>query len=334
MIGFLARRLAGAVLVLLAVSLLAFLAFRSLGDPVDMMLPEQATRAERDALRERLGADLPAVAQFARFVTAAVRGDFGVSYRNQRDVGALLAERAPASVELVLVSTLLALLIGVPLGVIAAVHRRSPWSDAIMPLSLVGVSLPSFAVAILLVLAFSVGLGWFPAYGRGETIALGAWWTTGLLTPSGRASLVLPAVSLALFQATLILRLVRSQMLEVLESDFVRAAWARGLPARVVRYRHALRHAVLPVATLTGMQVGTLIAFALVTETVFQWPGLGMLLLQSLLFVDVPVMAAYLLLSSALIVGVNAAIDVGYALADPRLRKSGGGGRPSPASDA
>lgn len=319
MIAFLLKRAANAAFVMLAVALLAFVIFRFFGDPVEMMVNEQATQADRAELRERLGLNDGLVTQYTRFVTNALHGDFGISYRNQQDVIVLIKERFPATLELVLVATIISLVVGIPLGVITAVHRNSRLADALQLGSIVGVSLPSFVVGILLILAFSVSLGWLPGFGRGETVDIG-WWSTGLLTPSGRAALILPSISLSTFQVTLVMRLVRAEMLETLRTDYIKFARARGVPAARVHWRHALRNCLMPVITLTGMQIGNLIAFALVTETVFQWPGMGMLFIQAVTFVDIPVMAAYLMIVSFIFVALNTLVDITYAWVDPRLR--------------
>ncbi len=319
MLALLIKRIANAALVMLAVAFLAFVIFRFFGDPVEMMVNEQATQADRAELRERLGLNDGLIVQYVRFVTNAVQGDFGISYRNQQDVMVLIGERLPATLELVIVATILSLVIGIPLGVITAIRRDSRLADALQLGSIVGVSLPSFVVGILLILIFSVSLGWLPAFGRGETVKIG-WWSTGLLTPSGRAALVLPSISLSLFQITLVMRLVRAEMLETLRTDFIKFSRGRGLPLRIVHWRHALRNCLMPVITLTGMQIGNLIAFALVTETVFQWPGMGLLFIQAVTFVDIPVMAAYLMLVSFIFVVLNTIVDLTYAVVDPRLR--------------
>ncbi|MGI9335343.1 MAG: ABC transporter permease [Gammaproteobacteria bacterium] len=319
MLAFLIKRTANAGLVMLSVAFMAFVTFRFVGDPVEMMLNEQATQLERAELRERLGLDAGFPVQFARFVSNAVRGDFGISYRNQQDVMTLIAARFPATFELVILATLLSLALGIPLGVITATRRGTILSEGLQLISIVGVSLPSFVVGILLILVFSVQLGWLPAFGRGETTDIG-WWSTGLLTPSGRAALVLPSISLSLFQITLVMRLVRAEMLETLRTDFIKFARARGLPTRLLHFRHALRNCLMPVITMTGMQIGNLIAFALITETVFQWPGMGLLFIQAVTFVDIPVMAAYLVLVSLIFVAINTVVDITYAIVDPRLR--------------
>ena len=319
MLAFIIKRLANAIFVMLSVTFLAFVIFTAVGDPVDQMLNEQATQAQRDDLRERLGLDDPFLVQYAKFVGRAAQGDFGISFRNQQDVLTMIGERFPATFELVLVATFISLIVGVPMGVITAIRRQTWYAEAMQFTSIIGVSLPSFVVGIGLILVFSVWLGWFPAFGRGETVDLG-WWTTGLLTPSGRLSIILPALSLSLFQITLVMRLVRAEMLEVLRSDFIKFARSRGIPARSIHFRHALRNCLMPVVTMTAMQIGGLIAFALVTETVFQWPGMGLLFIQAVTFVDVPIMAAYLCIVALIFVVLNAIVDMTYAVIDPRLK--------------
>ncbi|MEJ8308169.1 ABC transporter permease [Agrobacterium larrymoorei] len=319
MLAFLIKRIGNAVLVMLTVAFFAFLIFRFLGDPVEIMVNESATQVERDELRARLGLNDGFLVQYARFVTNAAQGEFGLSWRNQQSVLTLIAERFPATFELVIIATLLSLAIGIPLGVFTAIGRGRWWAEALQFSSIVGVSLPSFLVGILLILTFSVTLGWLPGYGRGEAVRIG-WWSTGLLSPSGRAAIVLPALSLSLFQITLVMRLVRAEMLETLRTDFIKFARARGVKRRALWFRHALKNCLMPVVTLTAMQVGNLIAFALVTETVFQWPGMGMLFMQAVTFVDIPVMAAYLCIVSFIFVTLNTLVDIAYAVIDPRLR--------------
>jgi len=319
MLAFLIKRLSNAALVMLAVTLMAFAIFRFVGDPVELMVSERATQAERDELRERMGLNQSVLFQFTKFVGNAVQGDFGISYRNQQAVMSLIAERFPATMELVVLATLISLVVGIPLGVMTAIHRGRWYSEGVQFLSIIGVSLPSFVIGILLILAFAVNLGWLPAFGRGEVVDLG-WWSTGLLTPSGRMALILPSVALSFYQITLVMRLVRAEMLETLRSDFVKFARARGVPAWRIHYRHALRNCLMPVVTMTAMNIGALIAFALVTETVFQWPGMGLLFIQAVTFVDIPVMAAYLVIVSFIFVVLNTLVDITYALIDPRLR--------------
>ncbi|CAN7650457.1 ABC transporter permease [Rhizobium rhizogenes] len=321
MIAFLVKRIGNAILVMLTVTFIAFMIFRFVGDPVEMMMNESATQAEHDELRARLGLNDGFLAQYARFVVKAAQGEFGLSYRNQQDVIKLIGERFPATFELVLIATIISLVIGIPLGVFTAIGRGKWWAEGLQFTSVIGISLPSFLVGILLILVFSVSLGWLPGYGRGDIVQIG-WWSTGLLTSSGRAALVLPALSLSLFQITLVMRLVRAEMLETLRSDFIKFARARGVRRRSLWFRHALKNCLMPVITLTAMQIGNLIAFALVTETVFQWPGMGMLFMQAVTFVDIPVMAAYLCIVAFIFVALNTLVDVAYAVVDPRLRKA------------
>jgi peptide/nickel transport system permease protein len=260
--------------------------------------------------------------QFVTFVTRAVQGDFGISYRNQQEVMSLIAERFPATLELVLVSTIIALSIGIPLGVYAAIRKGTPVARFLTMFSMIGVSIPSFVIGILLILVFAVQLNWLPAFGRGDVVRFGTW-STGLLTASGRQALIMPAASLAMFQISFIMRLVTAEMLEVLRTDYIKFARARGLPSRLVHFRHALKNCLMPVVTMTGMMIGDLIAFALVTETVFQWPGMGQLFVQAVMFIDIPVMAAYLMIVSAIFVTINTIVDLIYLWVDPRLRQAG-----------
>lgn len=319
MLVFIVRRLINAIFVMLAVALLAFLIFRLAEDPVELMANEQMTQADRDNLRERLGLNDSLPVQYARFVVNATQGDFGISYRNGQDVLKLIAARFPATLELVLIATLISLVLGIPLGVLTAIKRGQWYTEGLQFVSVIGVSLPSFIVGILLILIFSVILGWLPAFGRGDVVNFG-WWSTGLLTPSGRAALILPSISLSLYQITLVMRLIRAEMLEVLRSDYVKFARARGIPRWRIHFRHALRNCLMPMVTMTAMNIGSLIAFALITETVFQWPGMGMLFIQAVTFIDIPVMAAYLCIISFIFVVLNTMVDIAYAVIDPRLR--------------
>ncbi len=316
---FILRRLLQAVGVMLSVALIAFVLFQYVGDPVTIMLGQDATEQDRIDLRGQLGLDQPAPIQFARFVGNAVQGDFGLSLRQGQSVSSLLADRLPATVELSVVAAMLALAVGLPLGVYTALNRKGRLSQLILALSLLGVSLPTFLIGILLILVFAVMLGWLPSYGRGETIDLG-WWSTGLLTANGWKHLILPAITLSLFQLTLILRLVRSEMLEVLRQDYIKFARARGLSRRAIHFGHALKNTLVPVITITGLQLGGIIAFAIVTETVFQWPGMGLLFIQAVQFADIPVMAAYLCLIALIFVVINLMVDMLYFVVDPRLR--------------
>lgn len=328
MFAFIIRRLLQAVGVMLTVALLAFILFQYVGDPVMIMLGQEGTPAEREQLRRDLGLNDPIVVQFYHFLTNAVQGDFGLSLRQGQKVSVLLRDRLPATLELSIAAALIALVVGVPLGVYTALKRNGKLSQAFLAFSLLGVSLPTFLIGILLILVFSVQLGWLPSYGRGDTVKLG-WWSTGLLTASGWKHLILPAVTLSLFQVALVLRLVRSEMLEVLRADYIKFARARGLTKRAIHFGHALKNTLVPVITIMGLQLGGIIAFAIVTETVFQWPGMGLLFIQAVQFADIPVMAAYLCLISFIFVLINLIVDLLYFAVDPRLRvglgKSGGG---------
>jgi peptide/nickel transport system permease protein len=319
MLAFVLRRLAQAVLVMLAVAFIAFMLFQYVGDPVTNILGQDATPEQRVQLRKDLGLDSSFLVQYAQFVGNAVQGEFGLSLRQGRKVSTLIVERFPATLELSLFAALVALVVGIPLGVYSALRRGSFGSQLVMTVSLLGVSLPTFLIGILLILVFSVHLKVLPSFGRGDVVQLGAW-TTGLLTVDGWKHIVLPGITLAVFQLTLILRLVRAEMLEVLRTDYVKFAKARGLSDRAVHFRHALKNTLVPVITITGLQLGALIAFAIITETVFQWPGMGLLFIQAVQFADIPVMAAYLCLIALIFVVINLVVDLLYFVVDPRLR--------------
>lgn len=319
MLAYIIRRVAQSVLVLLVVGLVAFAMFRFVGDPVDAMLGQERTQADIARLTAELGLDKPFPVQYLRFLEQAVQGNFGLSYRQGRPVSDILVERLPATLELAFVSGLMALAGGIALGIFTAIRRQGISANVIMTLSLIGVSLPTFLIGILLIYLFSVELGWLPSFGRGEVTRIG-WWTTGFLTESGLKALILPAITLGLYQMTLIMRLVRTEMLEVLRMEYIRFARARGIREKSINFRHALKNTLVPVITITGLQLGSIIAFAIITETVFQWPGVGLLFINAIQFVDIPVMAAYLMLISVMFVGINLIVDMLYFAIDPRLR--------------
>ena len=319
MLVFVLRRLAQAVIVMMAVAFIAFMLFQYVGDPVTSLLGQDATQEQRTQLRKDLGLDDPFPVQFATFIGNAARGEFGLSLRQGRKVSTLIAERFPATLELSLMAATIALMVGIPAGVYAALRRGRFGAQLMMTLSLLGVSLPTFLIGILLILVFAVTFKMLPSFGRGDTVALGAW-TTGFLTADGWKHLVLPAITLSVFQLALIMRLVRSEMLEVLRADYIKFARARGLSNRAVYFGHALKNTLVPVITITGLQLGSLIAFAIITETVFQWPGMGFLFIQAVQFADIPVMAAYLCLIALIFVIVNLVVDLLYFAVDPRLR--------------
>jgi peptide/nickel transport system permease protein len=319
MIAFIVQRILQGLFVLLVVALVSFVLFQYVGDPVLFILGQDATQDQVDLLRKELGLDSPVVVQFVHFLGNAVQGEFGLSLRQGIAVSTLIAERLPATLELALVAAVIALVIGIPMGVYAAIRRGSPLAQVFMAISLLGVSLPTFLIGIFLILIFSVGLGVLPSFGRGEVVSVGGF-TTGLLSWGGIRHLILPALTLAIFQLTLIMRLVRTEMLEVLRTDYIRFARARGLSARAIYFGHALKNTLVPVITITGLQLGGLIAFAIITETVFQWPGMGLLFIQAVNFADIPVMAAYLCLISLIFVFINLLVDLLYFAIDPRLR--------------
>ena len=325
MFAFVLRRLIQAVVVMVVVALISFVLFQYVGDPVVFLLGQDARPDQILQLRADLGLDQPFFVQFWHFLLNAVQGEFGLSLRQGAKVSRLIAERLPATLELALVAALLALAIGVPMGVYAALRRGTFLSQLFMTVSLLGVSLPTFLIGILLILVFAVGLGWFPSFGRGAVQQYG-WWSSGLSTADGWHHIVMPAITLAVFQLTLIMRLVRAEMLEVLRTDYIRFARARGLSDRAIHFGHALKNTLVPVITITGLQLGQLIAFAIITETVFQWPGMGLLFIQAVTFADIPVMAAYLCLIALIFVLINLVVDLLYFVVDPRLRLGQAGG--------
>ena len=323
MLAFTLRRILQALGVLLAVGVLSFAMFRFAGDPVSQIVSLDTPPAEREAVRQSLGLDDPVLVQFARYFANAARFNFGISYQLRQPVASLLAQRMPATLELAICSTLLSLLFGIAMGVFSALRRGTALAGVLQAISLIGISLPTFLIGILLIYLFAVVLGWLPSFGRGETVQLG-FWSTGLLTVSGLKALIMPAITLGLFQMTLIMRLVRAEMLEVLRTDYIRFARARGLTTRAIHFGHALKNTLVPVITVAGLQFGSVIAFAIITETVFQWPGMGLLFVQAVQNVDIPIMAAYLLLVSLIFVTINLAVDILYTVVDPRLRVTTG----------
>ncbi len=319
MIALIIRRIFQSIIVMLAVALVAFTLFRYVGDPVSQMVGQETSIADMERMRQELGLNDPVIIQFARFAWNTLQGKFGISYRLGRPVNELFIERLPATLELSLIAALFSLVVGIPMGVYTGLYPDRILSKVFQAVSLIGISLPTFLIGILLILFFGVLLGWLPTFGRGEVIQLG-WWSTGLLTTSGLKALIMPAFTLGMFQLTLIMRLVRSEMMEVLRTDYIKFARARGLTNRAVNFGHALKNTLVPVITITGLQIGSIIAFAIITETVFQWPGMGLLFLQSIEFADIPVMSTYLILIAFFFVIINLIVDLLYHVVDPRLR--------------
>lgn len=305
-----------------AVSAISFSLFNFVGDPVNNMVGQDATREQRIEIRQKLGLDDPVLTQYTRFIGNVLQGDFGLSYRIKRPVSKLILERLPATLELVFVSALIALLVGIGLGVYTGIKRDNWVSQTVMAVSLIGVSLPTFIIGIALIYLFAVHLRWLPSSGRSGTIELG-FWQTSLLSVDGWRAIVLPAITLSLFQLTMILRLVRAEMLEVMRTDYIKFARSRGLAERSIYFVHALRNTLVPVMTVIGLNIGGLIAYSVITETVFQWPGTGLMFIQAVDFVDVPIMAAYLIFVALLFVVINFIVDILYFVVDPRIRLGG-----------
>ena len=312
-------RLLQSVLVMFVVAFVAFSLFNYVGDPVHNMVGQEASAEKREEIREKLGLNDPVHTQFLRFIGNAVKGEFGLSYQLKRPVSDLIAERLPATLELVFISALIAIVSGVVLGVYTGINRDGFLSNVILILSLFGVSLPTFVIGILFIYLFSVILGILPSFGRGEVVDLG-FWNTGFLTLSGIKAIILPSITLSLFQMTYIIRLVRAEMMEILQTDYIKFARARGIEKNAINFKHALKNGLIPVITITGINVGTLIAFSIITETVFQWPGMGFLFINAVHFVDIPIMSAYLIMVAFIFVMINFIVDITYYIIDPRIR--------------
>lgn len=319
MVNYFFIRLIQSVLVMFVVAFVAFSLFNYVGDPVHNMVGQEASTEKREEIREKLGLNDPVHTQFLRFVGNAVKGEFGLSYQLRRPVSDLIAERLPATLELVFISALIAIVSGVVLGVYTGINRDGFLSNVILILSLFGVSLPTFVIGILFIYLFSVILGILPSFGRGEVVDLG-FWNTGFLTLSGIKAIILPSITLSLFQMTYIIRLVRAEMMEILQTDYIKFARARGIEKNTINFKHALKNGLIPVITITGINVGTLIAFSIITETVFQWPGMGFLFINAVHFVDIPIMSAYLIMVAFIFVMINFIVDITYYIIDPRIR--------------
>ena len=319
MLSYFFKRLLQAILVMIVVAFVSFSLFNFVGDPVISLTGEDSSIERQAEVREAIGLNDPIYIQFSRFLGNVIQGDLGISYQLKREVSDLIAERMPATLELVFVSALLAIIVGVILGVYTGIHRDSFVSNVILVISLAGVSLPTFIIGIMLIYLFSVILGVLPSFGRGEVIDLG-FWSTGFLTVSGLKALILPSVTLSLFQMTYVIRLVRAEMMEILQTDYIKFAKARGIKKNTINYKHALKNGLIPVITITGINIGTLIAFSIITETVFQWPGMGLLFINAVYFVDIPIMSAYMIMVAFIFVMINFIVDITYYFIDPRIR--------------
>ena len=319
MLNYFLKRLFQSVLVMLIVAFVSFSLFNFVGDPVNNMVGQEASDERRDEIRDKLGINDPIYIQFYTFIENIAKGNFGISYQLKRPVSELISERMPATLELVFVSALIAILTGIFLGVYTGINRDSFVSKVILVISLAGVSLPTFIIGIMLIYIFSVTLGVLPSFGRGEVVDLG-FWTTGFLTVSGLKALILPSITLSLFQMTYVIRLVRAEMMEILQTDYIKFARARGIKDKIINYKHALKNGLIPVITITGINIGTLIAFSIITETVFQWPGMGSLFINAVYFVDIPIMSAYMIMVAFIFVMINFIVDITYYFIDPRIR--------------
>lgn len=319
MATYIAKRLIQGLVVLLGVSMICFVIFRYMGDPVLTMAGKYATFQEREEVRHALGLDKPIYVQYTRFIWNAAHGNFGKSYISRVPALGLILERFPATFELATVATMMAFLMGVGLGVLVALKPRAWQNRLIMAGSLGGISMPTFLIGILLIMIFAVYLGVLPPFGRGQTVTIG-FWRTGLLTLDGWKHLIMPAVTLAAFQLAVLLRLTRAGMREVLTEDYIKTAWAKGLPPLKVIFKHALRNVLIPVITVAGLQFGEVIAYSIVTETIFQWPGMGNLILTSIFESDQPVVVTYIMLAAFMIISINTIVDILYAILNPKIR--------------
>ena len=316
---YIARRLIQGVGVLLAVSFICFIIFRFSGDPVVMLAGRYATLQEREMVRKAFGLDKPFYVQYTRFIGNAAQGNFGKSYVSRVPAFGLILERFPATMELATSAVFFAFTMGVGLGVLVSVKPYALRNRFIMAGSLFGISIPTFLIGILLIMIFAVYLGILPPFGRGDTVRIG-FWRTGFLTGSGISHLILPAFTLGMYQLAVLLRLTRAGMREVLTEEYIKTAWSKGLPPRKVIFKHALRNVLIPVVTMTGLQFGELIAFSIVTETIFQWPGMGNLLLTSIYESDQPVIVTYIMLAALIILSLNIIVDILYAYLNPKIR--------------
>ena len=321
-LAFLIRRLGQAVMVMLVISIIGFSIQDNLGDPLRELVGQSVSEEERDALRDSMGLNDPFLVQYWRFLGNAVQGDLGNSYFFKKPALEVIMNKFPATFELVLAASLIIFLVSVPTGIYCAIKPKSFFARAVMGVSIVGISVPVFLTAIFSIYIFSIGLGWLPSFGRGEVVDFG-WWQTGFLTLDGLEHLILPAFALSSIMLPLFIRLIRGEMMEVLRTEYVRFAWAKGLSRRRVWFLHAFKNTLLPVITVGGVQIGTLIAYTILTETVFQWPGMGFLFLEAVNRVDTPLIIAYIIVVGLIFVVTNTIVDLIYTLVNPMVRISG-----------
>lgn len=325
MFTFLAKRVFQALVVMFVISLVAFSIQDNLGDPLREMVGQSVSEAQRQEMRDEMGLNDPFAVKYARFIKAAVHGDLGDSYFFKKPALDVILEKLPATLELVFGATLIIIFCSIPLGVYAAIHPKKALTKLIMGLSSIGISIPVFLTAILLMYVFSIELGWLPSYGRGDTASVFGLWDSGLITLDGLAHLVLPCIALASIMLPLFIRLVRSEMLEVLGSEYIKFCKAKGLPLNKIYYQHALKNTMLPVLTVGGVQIGTMVAYTILTETVFQWPGTGFLFLEAINRVDTPLITAYVIFVGLIFVVTNTIVDLLYGLVNPTVNLTGKG---------
>jgi peptide/nickel transport system permease protein len=324
MFTFLVKRLFQALIVMFVISLVAFSIQDNLGDPLRELVGQSVSEAERQALRDDLGLNDPFITKYTRFITNAVQGDLGTSYFFKKPAVEVILDKLVATLELVLGAAIIIIFLSIPLGVYSAIHPKSIFTKAIMAFSSIGISIPVFLTAIMLMYVFSIELNWLPSYGRGETYNL-LGWESGFFTVDGLAHLVLPCISLASIMLPLFIRLVRSEMLEVLSSEYIKFSKAKGIATNKIYYQHALKNTMLPVLTVGGVQIGTMVAYTILTETVFQWPGTGFLFLEAINRVDTPLITAYVIFVGLIFVVTNTIVDLLYGLINPTVDITGKG---------
>ncbi|WP_022942556.1 ABC transporter permease [Psychromonas hadalis] len=324
MFTFLVQRLFQALIVMFVISLVAFAIQDSLGDPLREMVGQSVSEEERQVLRDELGLNDPYMTKYGRFIGNALQGDLGTSYFLKRPAVDIILDKLQATLELVFGAALIIIAVSIPLGVYSAIHPKSVWTKVILAISSIGISVPVFLTAIILMYIFSIELNWLPSYGRGDTVII-LGWESGFFTKDGLLHLILPCVSLASIMLPLFIRLVRSEMLEALSSEYVKFAIAKGLPMNKVYYKHALKNTMLPLLTVGGVQIGTMVAYTILTETVFQWPGTGFLFLEAINRVDTPLITAYVIFVGLIFVVTNTIVDLLYGVINPTVNITGKG---------
>ena len=323
MFAFIVRRIIQSIIVMLVISFVGFSIQHSIGDPVRDLVGERVTPAEREEIREQLGLNDPFYIQYFSFLKNACKGDLGLSFFYKKPALEVIISKAPATLELVLVTSFILIIVSIPTGIYCAIFPKRLFSRFAMALSTIGVAIPVFLTAIALIYLFAVELNWLPSYGRGDTINIGGWWESGLLTWDGISHLILPSVSLASIMLPLFIRLIRAEMMEVLETEYIQFAWAKGLRRRRVWFIHAFKNTLLPVITVYGVQLGIMFAFTILTETVFQWHGMGFMFLEAVERSDTSLLVAYLVVVGAIFVAVNTVVDIIYGTVNPMVRIAG-----------